>query len=92
MGAGTITQIVSKSGTNQFHGRLFDVVRYSAFDARNFFATSVPPFRRNEFGGTFGDPTRRDKTFFLLGIAGCVSNSESQMSFLYLPRRREREQ
>lgn len=71
-GAGTITQIVSKSGTNQFHGRLFDVVRYSAFDARNFFATSVPPFRRNEFGGTFGDPTRRDKTFFLLGIAGCV--------------------
>jgi Flavin containing amine oxidoreductase/Carboxypeptidase regulatory-like domain len=49
-GGGTITQIVSKSGTNQFHGSLFEFVRNSAFDARNFFATTVPPFRRNEFG------------------------------------------
>lgn len=75
-GAGTITQIVSKSGTNQFHGSLFEFVRNSAFDARNFFsngpgsAGSVPPFRRNEFGGTFGGPIKKDKTFFFVQYAG----------------------
>jgi hypothetical protein len=69
-GGGTITQIVTKSGTNQFHGSLFEFARNSAFDARNFFATTVPPFRRNEFGGTFGGPIKKDKTFFFLDYAG----------------------
>jgi hypothetical protein len=69
-GAGTITQIVSKSGTNQFHGSAFDYVRNSAFDARNFFGTSVAPFRRNEFGTTFGGPIKKDKTFFFVQYAG----------------------
>jgi len=75
-GAGTITQIVSKSGTNQFHGSLFEFLRNSDFDARNFFANGpssagiVPPFRRNEFGGTFGGPIKKDKTFFFVQYAG----------------------
>ena len=75
-GAGTLTQIVSKSGTNQFHGSLFEFVRNSVFDARNFFANGpgsagiVPPFRRNEFGGTFGGPIKKDKTFFFVQYAG----------------------
>jgi len=69
-GAGTITQIVSKSGTNQFHGSLFEFVRNSAFDARNFFGSTVPPIRRNEFGGTFGGPIKNDKTFFFVQYAG----------------------
>jgi hypothetical protein len=69
-GAGSIVQIVSKSGTNQFHGSAFEFVRNSAFDARNFFATSVPPFKRNEMGATFGGPIRQDKTFFFLEYAG----------------------
>lgn len=83
-GAGTITQIVSKSGTNQFHGSLFEFVRNSVFDARNFFAlnqtnavtgkeiqgSAVPPFKRNEFGGTFGGPIKKDKTFFFVQYAG----------------------
>ena len=69
-GAGTITQIVSKSGTNQFHGSLFEFVRNNAFDARNFFGSTVAPFRRNEFGGTFGGPIKKDKTFFFVQYAG----------------------
>jgi hypothetical protein len=69
-GSGSVTQIVSKSGTNQFHGSLFEFLRNSAFDARNFFATTVPPFRRNEFGGTFGGPIKKDKTFFFVQYAG----------------------
>lgn len=69
-GGGTITQIVSKSGTNQFHGSVFEFVRNNAFDARNYFATTVPPFQRNEFGGTFGGPIRKGKTFFFAQYAG----------------------
>ena len=63
--------IVSKSGTNSFHGSLFEYLRNSALDARNFFdyktpATQrrLPAFTRNNFGGSLGGPIRRDKTFF----------------------------
>jgi hypothetical protein len=69
-GAGTITQIVSKTGTNQFHGSAFEFVRNNDFDSRNFFATSVPPLQRNEFGGVFGGPIKKDKTFFFVEYAG----------------------
>src|SRR5579863_5543063 len=69
-GGGTITQIVSKTGTNEFHGSAFEFLRNSAFDARNFFSTDVPPFQRNEFGATFGGPIKKDKTFFFGEYAG----------------------
>ncbi|HEV2499304.1 MAG TPA: carboxypeptidase regulatory-like domain-containing protein [Terriglobia bacterium] len=88
-GAGTITQIVSKSGTNQFHGSLFDFVRNSTFDARNFFATTVPPFKRNEFGGTFGGPIKKDKTFFFLEYAG-LRQRLGEPNFAVVPTAAER--
>jgi hypothetical protein len=69
-GGGTITQIVSKTGTNEFHGSAFEFLRNNTFDARNFFATDVPPFQRNEFGATFGGPIKKDKTFFFAEYAG----------------------
>ena len=63
--------IVSKSGTNNFHGSLFEYLRNSALDARNFFdrktATNprrLPPFTKNNFGGSLGGPIKRDRTFF----------------------------
>ncbi len=61
---------MSKSGTNAFHGSAFEFLRNSAFDARNFFGASVPPFQRNEFGATFGGPILRNKTFFFGEYAG----------------------
>jgi hypothetical protein len=62
-----------KSGTNQFHGTLFEFVRNSAFDARNFFYVPPPglsnePLRRNQYGGTIGGPVRRDRTFFFADL------------------------
>ncbi len=69
-GAGSVMQIVTKSGTNQFHGSLYEFQRNSFDEARNFFATSVPPYNRNEFGGTFGGPIKKDKTFFFVEYAG----------------------
>lgn len=70
-GGGSITQIVSKSGTNQFHGSAFEFIRNSYFDAANYFSSSgVSPFQRNEFGATIGGPIWRNKTFFFGEYAG----------------------
>src|SRR5258707_487632 len=72
--------MLSESGTNQFHGSVFEYIRNHAFDARNAFEvlpTSVvaagkrlPPFQRNQFGGAFGGPIRKDKTFFFAVFEG----------------------
>ena len=70
-GGGTITQIVSKSGTNRFHGTAFEYIRNSYFDAANYFSsTGVSPLQRNEFGATIGGPIIRDRTFFFGEYAG----------------------
>jgi hypothetical protein len=76
-GSGTVVSIVSKTGTNELHGSAFEFVRNDKFDARNFFAPSVAPFRRNEFGVTFGGPilipkiyNGKNKTFFFFQYAG----------------------
>jgi len=62
--AGAFMTAVTKSGTNQFHGALFQFLRNEKLNARNFFANTVPPFKRNQFGATLGGPLVRNKTFF----------------------------
>lgn len=79
-GAGGQVDIVTKSGTNQFHGDLFEYFRNSVFDSRSFLdidtdptatgPTPVPPFRLNQFGGSFGGPIKKDKTFFFVNYEG----------------------
>src|SRR5581483_4024743 len=62
---GATVNAVTRSGTNNLHGSLFEFVRNNAFDARDFFAPrGVPPFKRNQFGATLGGPVIRNKTFF----------------------------
>jgi hypothetical protein len=53
-----------KSGTNQFHGVLWEFLRNSELDARNFFDISKAPYKQNQFGGTLGGPILRNRTFF----------------------------
>src|SRR6266849_4991577 len=61
---GAQVNIVTASGTNEFHGNVYEFLRNSALDARNFFDHgNIPAFRRNVFGGSLGGPIRRDKTF-----------------------------
>ena len=62
--------VTTKSGTNQFHGAVFEFHRNAPLDARNFFAPSKPSFRRNQFGGVLGGPVKRDQTFFMIGAEG----------------------
>jgi hypothetical protein len=70
---GAIVNIVTKSGTNGFHGDFFEYFRNDALDARNYFdPSSAPkaPFHNNQFGGSLGGPIVKDKTFFYLDYEG----------------------
>ena len=60
-------QVVTRSGSNDFHGGLFEFHRDNALTARNFFAPSTPFLVQNQFGGTIGGPIRKNKTFFFFG-------------------------
>jgi Carboxypeptidase regulatory-like domain/TonB dependent receptor len=68
--SGSTTNIVTRSGSNAFHGAAWEFLRNDAMDAKSFFATSVEPLKRNQFGGTFGGPIKKDKTFFFVYYEG----------------------
>ena len=70
---GGVVNLTTKSGTNAFHGTIFEFGRHESLNARNFFASGnpvKPKFRRNQFGGVVGGPIRRDQTFFFLDYQG----------------------
>jgi hypothetical protein len=69
-GAGGQVNLVSKSGSNEFHGSVFEFLRNDYMDARNPFDTSKQPFRLNQFGGNFGGPIIRNRTFFFTNYEG----------------------
>ncbi len=62
--AGATTSVVTRSGTNQFHGAVYEFLRNDAFDARNFFAQKVEPLEQHQFGATLGGPVARDRVLF----------------------------
>ena len=70
----TIINLITRSGTNQFHGSAYDFLRNQKLDANNFFnnaaGVALPPLRRNNFGATVGGPIKRDKTFFFFDYDG----------------------
>ncbi|QNI34317.1 carboxypeptidase regulatory-like domain-containing protein [Alloacidobacterium dinghuense] len=65
-----VVNTVTRSGTNQFHGSLFEFVRNTDLNATPWNATLNPPYHRNQFGGTVGGPIKRDKAFFFFSYAG----------------------
>jgi hypothetical protein len=70
---GAVVNVVLKSGTNQFHGSAFEFLRNSWMDAKNYFddpTLPIPPYKRNEFGGTLGGPIVQNKTFFFMDYQG----------------------
>jgi Carboxypeptidase regulatory-like domain len=67
---GGLINVVTKSGTNQFHGTAFEFLRNTALDAKNYFATTRSVYRQNQFGGTVGGPIRKDKVFFFSDYQG----------------------
>jgi Carboxypeptidase regulatory-like domain len=70
---GGVVNLTTRSGSNDLHGSGFEFLRNEALNARNFFASTVatkPEFRRNQFGGTFGGPLQRNRTFFYADYQG----------------------
>jgi hypothetical protein len=72
--SGAIVNLATRSGTNEFHGELFEFFRNNVLDARNFFNTVAQgpqaPFKRNDFGADFGGPIVKNKVFFFLAYEG----------------------
>jgi hypothetical protein len=71
--SGAVINVVSKSGSNNYHGSLFEFLRNDWFDAKNFFDSAtapIPPFRENQFGGSVGGPIRKNRTFYFLSYEG----------------------
>ena len=105
MRMGSQTTIVSKGGTNAFHGDVFEYLRNSALDARNYFDAldtanvngfgsnksltypghRLPPFRKNNFGGSFGGPIKKDKTFFYAVYEGIRQGQGATITSTTLP-------
>jgi hypothetical protein len=85
---GAVVNGVTKSGTNQLHGDLFEFVRNGYFNARNFFAPTTDTLRRNQFGGTIGGPIVSNRVFFFGGYQGTRTRTAPQTRTSW--RRRQR--
>ena len=76
---------VTKSGSNELHGDVFEFVRNYIFNARNPGALARDSLKRNQFGGTLGGPVKHDKLFFFLGYQGNIIRSNPTSSFAIIP-------
>ena len=83
--AASAVNLVTKSGTNTFHGDVFDFVRNYRANARNFFAPQRDSLKRNQFGGTIGGPVLRDKLFFFGGYQGRIEKSNPPETVSFVP-------
>lgn len=89
--SGGVVNAVTKSGTNEFHGALWEFLRNDALDARSFFGLSKSKLRRNQFGGAGGGPIVRNKAFFFGSYEGVRQRTGATRSNLVVPTGAERD-
>ncbi len=87
---GSTTNIITRGGTNQFHGALWEFLRNDAFDATNYFANTTEPLKQNQFGATLGGPIIKDKTFFFAFYEG-YRNRQGETAGSTVPSLKERQ-
>lgn len=73
--------MVTKSGTNRYHGDAFDFVRNTVLDAKNYYATTRGSYVQNQFGGTIGGPIKKDKMFFFGDYQGTRNTIGSTVNY-----------
>src|SRR6202012_5963666 len=82
---GAVVNIVTRAGSNAFHGTLFEFFRNGDMNARNFFSTKQDTLKRNQFGGVLGGPIRKDKLFFFGGNQGTRTRQETNAFTSFVP-------
>jgi hypothetical protein len=91
---GTIINVVTRSGSNQFHGSGYDFFRNSVMDANDWFnnqaGNPIPALKRNNFGGTVGGPIKKDKTFFFFDYEGTRESTAASSGKIGVPSSCER--
>lgn len=80
---GVVFNQISKSGTNQFHGAAYEYLQNDFFNARNFFASSVPFLRYDNFGGAVGGPILKNRLFFFFNVDKIINNTTSYFNNTY---------
>jgi hypothetical protein len=88
---GAVVNIVTKSGTNQIHGDLFEYVRNGDLNAINYFATTQDKLKRNQFGGVIGGPILKNKLFYFGSFQGTTINNISEGNVAFVPTSAERQ-
>lgn len=89
--SGAVVTAVTHSGTNQFHGSLFEFVRNTAFNATPWGATRNNPYHRNQFGGTFGGPVIHNRSFFFFSFGDLRQSSGTFLNGAIVPTALERQ-
>jgi Carboxypeptidase regulatory-like domain/TonB dependent receptor len=87
---GATTSVVTRSGSNQFHGNLYEFLRNDVFDARNFFSAEVEPLKQHQFGATVGGPIAKDKVLFF-GYYEGFRNTQGTTTTATVPTAAERQ-
>lgn len=87
---GGVANVITKSGTDQFHGDVFEFLRNYSMDAKNYFATSPDPLKQNQFGGTIGGPILKGKLFFFGSYQGTRQNTAINGQIAQVPTQAER--
>jgi outer membrane receptor protein involved in Fe transport len=91
--SGGVVNAITRSGTNQFHGSIYEFLRNNHLDARNFFddpTQSTPPFKRNQFGGAVGGPIFKNRTFFFADYEG-IRQSKGITTVTFVPSQNARQ-
>lgn len=88
---GAVVNIVTKSGTNQIHGDLFEYVRNGDLNAINYFATTQDKLKRNQFGGVVGGPILKNKLFYFGSFQGTTISNISEGNHAFVPTAAERQ-
>jgi len=88
--SGAVVNVVTKSGTNQWHGNVYEYFRNKVLNAQGYFDTTKAQFNQNQFGGTFGGPLRKDRTFFFTSYEGRRIRQGTSGDIVFVPTPAER--
>lgn len=86
---GSTTNVITRSGTNQVHGTLWEFLRNDALDANNYFAQTKEPLKQNQFGATLGGPVKKEKTF-IFGFYEGFRNRQGETALTTVPSLKQR--